>query len=162
MLRFRGRFVCLGVFVMIFASLAVIFSDLEIKKRVIDKQQFIMAANEAGFEVTDDTHLFEGVRGLDIALNASNSDKSLTYQFYVFDNRDTAEDEFDIFRKTLDNTFVTKYYSSYVGQNYLVFKMEGAKDYFHLCKVDNTLFYAKSPNEDRLKVRDFAKEVGYN
>ena len=65
------------------------YSSFYVKRNV--KQQFIMAANEAGFEVTDDTYLFEGVRGLDIALNASNSDKSLIYQFYVFDNRDTAK-----------------------------------------------------------------------
>ncbi|SEA07374.1 hypothetical protein SAMN05216349_104125 [Oribacterium sp. KHPX15] len=161
-MRFRRLFVSYSILILIIASLAVIFSDIEIKKRVIDKQQFIMAAKEAGFEVTDDTDLFEGVRGLATALNASNRDSSLTYQFYVFDDRNTADDEFDIFRKTLDSTFVTKDYSSYIGQNYLVYKMEGAKDYHHLCVVDNTLFYAKSPNEEKLQVRDFAKEVGYN
>ncbi|SFG51341.1 hypothetical protein [Oribacterium sp. WCC10] len=160
----RIRKAYLFVFVLI-AMLAVgcgVISQIEIKKDVIDNARFIRVAEASGFAVKDDTDMYVNVGGLKSALYVCSSDGKLIYQFFVFDNADIADDEFDIFRKTLDDTFVTEDHSSFTGDNFLIYKLTGVKDYHHLCAVDNTLFYGKSRTEDMDTVKDFAREFGYN
>ncbi len=159
---FRRAYInILGLF-MVAIAVCGMTSHFEMKKQVIAKEQFIDLASSHGFNVMDQTGLYKEVKGLDSAIHAYNTDESLVYEFYTFDDKNIADEEFDIFRKTLDDTFVTTENSSYAGENYLVYQMTGAKEYHHLCAVDNTLFYARSADSDKNVVRDFAKGFGYN
>ncbi len=161
-MMFRRAYINIAVLFLIAIAVCGMTSHFEIKKRVIAKEQFIDLASREGFDVQDDTKLYEQVMGLDSAIRAYNNDRSLVYEFYTFDNNDRADAEFDIVRKTLDDMFVTTEDASYAGENYLVYQMTGAREFHHLCAVDNTLFYAKSANENKEIVRDFAKGFGYN
>ena len=161
-MRFRNAFICLYVLMMLLAVGCGVISQIEVKKAVIDKDKFVDASETAGFSVMDVSDQYTEVRGLVSALYATNGDGSLVCQFFVFEDQDIADSEFDIFKKTLDNTYVRELDASFVGDNFLVYKMTGKKDYHHLCAVDNTLFYGKSSNEEMEIIRDFAKGFGYN
>ncbi|ETP73154.1 hypothetical protein UYO_0833 [Lachnospiraceae bacterium JC7] len=161
-MRFRKVLICLYVLTVLIAVGCGVVSNIEFKKDVIDNEKFISAARSAGFLVKDDTDRYADVRGLVSAIYASSSDGSMECQFYVFDDTVIADSEFDIFKKTLDNTYVSNVNSSYEGDNFLVYKLTGRKDYHHLCAVDNTLLYGKSTNEEMDMVREFVMGVGYN
>ncbi|WP_036607387.1 hypothetical protein [Oribacterium sp. P6A1] len=161
-MRFRGAFVCLYLITVLIAVGCGVISNIDFKKSVIDNQKFIAAAEAAGFSVKDETELYANVRGLNSALLASSSDGSMVCQFYVFDDTYTANSEFDIFKKTLDNTYVSSVNSSLAGDNFSIYKLTGRTDYHHLCAVDNTLLYGRSPNEEMEMVREFVVGVGYN
>ncbi len=161
-MRVRKAFIILYLLTVLIAVGCGVVSKIEFKKNVIDNQKFIAAAESAGFTVKDDTELYSNVRGLVSALCASNSDGSMVCQFYVFEDTYTAGCEFDIFKMTLDNTYVSDGNATYSGDNFLVYKLTGKKDYHHLCAVDNTLLYGKSAADDIETVRDFVVGVGYN
>lgn len=161
-MRFRRVSINIIVLFMIAIVVCGMTSHFEIKKKVIAKEQFIDLASRSGFKVQDSTSQYEQVSGLSSAIHAYSSDGTLVYEFYTFEDQDTADHEFDIFRKTLGDSFTTTSDSSYSGENYLVYNMSDAQEYHHLCAVDNTLFYAKSADENKEEVRDFAKGFGYN
>ncbi len=161
-MRFRRVSINIMVLFMVAIVVCGMTSHFEIKKKVIGKEQFIDLASNSGFQVEDSTYQYEQVSGLKSAIHAYNTDGSLVYEFYTFKDQDTADQEFDIFRKTLGDSFNAANDSSYSGENYLVYNMSDAQEYHHLCAVDNTLFYAKSPDENKDEVRDFAKVFGYN
>lgn len=161
-MRFRNAFIFLYALVIMLAMGCGVISQIDVKKAVIDYDKFVDASETAGFIVADVSDQYTEVRGLVSALYATNSDGSLVCQFFIFDDTEIADSEFDIFKKTLDNTYVRELDASFVGDNFLVYKMTGKKDYHHLCAVDNTLFYGRSSNEDMEIVRDFAKGFGYN
>lgn len=161
-MRFRNAFIFLYALIIMMAMGCGVISQIEVKKAVIDNDKFVDASETAGFVVMDVSDQYTEVRGLVSALYATNNDGSLVCQFFIFDDSEIANSEFDIFKKTLDNTYVRELDASFVGDNFLVYKMTGKKDYHHLCTVDNTLFYGKSSNEDMEIVRDFAKGFGYN
>ncbi len=161
-MRFRGAFICVYLFAVLIAVGCGVVSQIEFRKNVIDNQKFISAAESAGFDVKDDTAEYTGVHGLISALRASSSDGRMVCQFYVFDDTYTADNEFDIFRKTLEDTYVSSANVNYSGDNFLIYKLTGRKDYHHLCAVDNTLLYGRTGNEDVETVREFIMGVGYN
>lgn len=159
-MRFRRVLLLVYFLTVLIAVGCGVVSHIEFKKNVMDNEKFISAAKAAGFSVKDDTERYADVRGLVSAVYAKSSDGTLECQFYVFSDTNIADSEFDIFKKTLDNTYVSNQNSSYEGDNFLVYKLTGRKDYHHLCAVDNTLLYGRAADEDI--VREFVMGVGYN
>ena len=133
------------------------------EKKVVSEQDFTSAVEELGFQVNDDTETYSQTVGITKSLYGVTDDRSESYEFYVFKTKEDAEIQFDSLHIQIGDTEAEdKIQTDISGINYSLYKAEVDDLYYHVCRVENTLFFGSSVKEKKDAIEKFAKTIGYN
>ncbi|SEA53902.1 hypothetical protein SAMN05216349_1165 [Oribacterium sp. KHPX15] len=153
--------------ILIVLSTAVILAtsgcSIKPEKKAVTEKEFTSAVEEIGLEVKDDTKTYSDTVGVVTSLYGLKEDRSESYMFFVFKTAEDAGVQYDILRIQIGDTEAkNKFETDFSGTNYSVYKAEFDDLYYHVCLVDNTLFYGSSDKKNKSAIENFAKKLGYD
>ena len=133
------------------------------EKKAITEEVFTTAVEEAGLSVNDDTETYSETVGITKSLYGVKDDRSESYEYYLFKTTDDAGVQFDSLRIQIGGADAKdKIETNVSGTNYSLYKAEVDGLYYHVCWVENTLFFGSSVKENKNAVEKFAKTIGYD
>lgn len=153
----------LGIFLIAAAMLAMVGCGVKLEKTAVTPDDFATAVEDLGFEVFDDTADYNTDVGITTSIYGVDDDHTESYEFYVFESVDAANAQMDSMQQQIENMDASdKSQSTMSGNNYSVLKVTADGVYYHVCAVDNTLFYGSSVVAKKSNIEEFAKKLGYN
>ncbi len=133
------------------------------EKKAITEEVFTTAVEETGLSVNDDTETYSETVGITKSLYGVKDDRSESYEYYLFKTTDDAGVQFDSLRIQIGGADAKdKIETNVSGTNYSLYKAEVDGLYYHVCWVENTLFFGSSVKENKNAVEKFAKTIGYD
>ena len=133
------------------------------EKKAITEEVFTTAVEETGLSVNDDTETYSETVGITKSLYGVKDDRSESYEYYLFRTTDDAGVQFDSLRIQIGGADAKdKIETNVSGTNYSLYKAEVDGLYYHVCWVENTLFFGSSVKENKNAVEKFAKTIGYD
>ena len=133
------------------------------QKKIATENDFTAAVEEMGLEVVNDTETYSDSVGITTSLYGVRDDRSESYEFYVFKSTEDAGIQFDSLHIQIGDTDAKdKVETNLSGTNYSLYKAEVDDLYYHICWVENTLFFGSSVKEKKSDIENFAKKLGYD
>ncbi len=141
----------------------VILATAGCGKKAITEDGFTSAVEGIGLSVNDDTETYSDTAGITKSLYGVKDDRSESYEFYRFKTPEDAGVQFDSLRIQIgDAEAEDKVEVNLSGKNYSLYKADVDGLYYHVCRIDNTLFFGSSVKDKKKEIEDFAKKIGYN
>ena len=149
----------LFIYILLFISLFLL-TGCSLKKKALSMDEFQDITIKNNYMFLDVTDQFEYNKSIKKAGLAATSVWQL--EFYVFDNKDNAQDMFDnnvkLFKKEKNSTSLQVTNKVFNYENYA---LTTNKYYMYISRVDNTVVYSRVPVEYRSKIKKFVEKLEY-
>lgn len=146
---------------LIFLIILTLFVFTGCGKKALTTEDFEAKAKDSGFTVKDYTGEiddYEHIKHVTVA----KADGNWQVQFYELYDIDSAQQTFDKykmdFEKHKDSSSAE---SSSSDDNYSMYTLLSQGYYMYICRVDNTILYAKVDEENKDNVKRFMNSLGY-
>ncbi len=147
---------------LIFCLLLLIPTGCEVKKEVIDTEQFNTIMSDNKFSITDVTDQYAAYDFIKSVSVAIDENKKYQVEFYILDSDENAHKMFESnksnFEKNTDKNALT---AEATMNNYSFFSITDNSNYKYICRVENTLVYVDTVKENKDEVKDIIKKLGY-
>jgi hypothetical protein len=148
------------LFISTFLFICFALCGCTLKKNTITMEHLQEVSIAKEYEFMDITEQFqEDERIQNVGMVASNY---WHLEYYLFDNEESAMETFESNKKTFltfkGNTSSEE--ESHFG-NYETYGLTTITEYMYICRVENTLVFARVPVEYRSNVKSFVKNIGY-
>jgi len=135
-----------------------LFHSFMLNKPAITSEDFSAKATSSGFTVVDVSEQHNGQTV--ISLLAVEGNESFQIEFYIFEENLQARNAFSQHKAKIDINPSGSYVSSN-GNNWAKYAKTSGGTYSFVSYIDNTLVYARVPQEHKQATQDFIKELGY-
>lgn len=130
-------------------------------KTVISTGDFKSKATNLGYETTNVKKQFAFYDYIKEAIVATNS-KGYQVEFYVLESKEEAKNMFNT-NKTIFESYkvnISKESTTNIA-NYSNYTLVSGGYYMYICRVDNTMFYARVKETFKDDVKTLVQELGY-
>lgn len=131
------------------------------KKTAITTNEFMTKTNNSNYtnvDVLSQYAVYDYIKEATVAKN----EKGFQIEFYVLDNEANAISMFNTNKEDFQTYKGNKSsQASSSAKNYSKYSLTSNGYYMYICRVDNTLFYAKVNDNYKDEIKKIAKELGY-
>lgn len=154
------RKIVIIIFISLLITLCLVACE-NYSKKTITASEFRTIMESNGYTTTDITYQYKSDKHIKEVITAS-SKNDFDVSFYITDSLESAIDLFNTNKTYFEKqkSYISSEASTELA-NYSLFYLTTGGYYMYICRVDNTIFYARVLEAFKQPVNDIIEKLGY-